>query len=107
MRLYLDEHVAHAIANGLRRRGIDVTTTAEAALLSALDEEHIAFAKREGRVIVTQDTDFLRSAANDRTHLGIAYFPQGRRSLGEVIRHLALMHAVMDDAEMRGRIEYL
>jgi predicted nuclease of predicted toxin-antitoxin system len=69
MRFHLDEHVAHAIADGLRRRGIDVTTTADAALLSASDDEHMAFAKRDGRVIVTQDTDFLRNAANDTTHL--------------------------------------
>jgi hypothetical protein len=47
MRFHLDEHVAHAIAAGLRRRGIDVTTTTDAALLSAPDEDHIAFAKRE------------------------------------------------------------
>jgi predicted nuclease of predicted toxin-antitoxin system len=60
MRFHLDEHVAHAIAAGLRRRGIDVTTTVDAGLLSAPDEEHLAFAKRDARVIVTQDSDFLR-----------------------------------------------
>ena len=32
MRFHLDEHVPHAIAEGLRRRGIDVTTTVEAGL---------------------------------------------------------------------------
>ena len=107
MRFHLDEHVAPAIAEGLRRRGIDVTTTVDAALLSAPDEDHILFAKREGRVIVTQDTDFLRNAAGDQTHFGIAYYPQGKRSIGEIIRHLALMHDVIGDEEMRGRIEYL
>jgi predicted nuclease of predicted toxin-antitoxin system len=89
MQFHLDEHVAHAIAAGLRRRGIDVTTTVDAGLLGASDDEHIAFAKREARVIVTQDSDFLRNAANDATHFGIAYYPQGERSFGEVIRHYA------------------
>jgi len=107
MRFHLDEHVGHAIAEGLRRRGIDVTTTPEAGLLSAPDEEHVAFANREIRVIVTQDADFLRNAANDRTHFGIAYYPQGQRSFGDIIRHLAPMHDVMGDDEMRGRVEYL
>lgn len=107
MRFHLDEHVAHAIADGLRRRGIDVTTTVDVALLSAPDEEHIAHAKRDQRVIVTQDADFLRSAAGDPMHCGIAYFPHGKRSFGEVIRQLALMHHAMDEDEMRGRIEYL
>lgn len=42
MRFHLDEHVAHAIAHGLRRRGIDVTTTVETGLLSAPDDDHLA-----------------------------------------------------------------
>src|SRR5205809_5854404 len=32
MRFHLDEHLPHAIAEGLRRHGIDVTTTVEAGL---------------------------------------------------------------------------
>ena len=107
MRFHLDEHVANAIAEGLRRRGIDVTTTSDAALLSAPDEDHIRYAKRERRIVVTQDADFLRNAASDPTHFGIAYYPQGKRSFGEIIRHLVLMHDVLSEDEMRGRIEYL
>lgn len=107
MRFHLDEHVASAIAAGLRRRGIDVTTTADAGLLSAADEDHLAFATRERRVIVTQDSDFLRNAARDPAHFGVVYHPQGKRTFGELIRHLALMHDVMADDEMRGRVEYL
>jgi hypothetical protein len=45
IRFHLDEHVASAIAEGLRRRGIDVTTTADAGLLDAPDEDHLAFAR--------------------------------------------------------------
>jgi predicted nuclease of predicted toxin-antitoxin system len=43
----------------LKRRGIDVTTTPEARLLGAIDEEQLAFAISQGRVIFTQDDDFL------------------------------------------------
>lgn len=107
MRFHLDEHIANAIADGLRRRGIDVTTTADARLLSAPDERHIAFAKAGGRVIVTNDIDFLRYAAVESEHFGIVYCPQGERTIGEVVRHLTLMHDVLTDDEMRGRIEYL
>jgi hypothetical protein len=35
IRFHLDEHVDHAVADGLRRRGIAVTTTADADLLGA------------------------------------------------------------------------
>lgn len=107
MRYHLDEHVANAIAAGLRRRGIDVTTTLDAGLLSAPDEEHLAFAKLERRVIVTQDTDFLSHAVSDPAHHGIAYYPQGKRTLGEVIRHLTLMHDILGEDEIRGRVEYI
>lgn len=107
MRFHLDEHVAHAIAFGLRRRGIDVTTTTDAGLLSAPDDDHLEFAKRDGRVIVTNDTDFLASAAVDPTHCGIAFYAQRKRSFGDVIRQLALMHDAMAEDEMLGRIEYL
>jgi hypothetical protein len=36
---HLDENCAHAIAAGLRRRGIDVTTTPDVGLLGAIDED--------------------------------------------------------------------
>lgn len=38
MRFHLDEHVDHAIARGLRNRGIEVTTATDAGLLGASDE---------------------------------------------------------------------
>jgi hypothetical protein len=38
IRFHLDENCAHSIAAGLRRRGIDVTTTRDAGLLGATDE---------------------------------------------------------------------
>ena len=107
MRFHLDEHVAHAVAAGLRRRGIDVTTSAEANLLDALDEAHVDFARKERRIIVTQDVDFLRLDAHGVAHCGIVFAAQGRRSIGEIVRHLALMHVCLSDGEMMGRIEYL
>lgn len=107
MRFHLDEHVADAIAQGLRQRGIDVTTTAEANLLDAEDEAHLAFAFSSGRIVVTQDADFLRLDSKGRNHLGIVYYAQGTRNVGEVIGHLVLMHGCMEANEMRGRVEYL
>lgn len=42
-------------------------------MLGASDEEHLAFALAEGRVIFTLDADFLRLAAAGHEHAGIAY----------------------------------
>src|SRR6266498_1811198 len=64
IRFHLDENVDPRIAAGLRLHGIDVTTTSEAGLLAASDLEQLDYIVREGRVIITQDTDFLRLASS-------------------------------------------
>ena len=60
IRFHLDENVPAAIAPGLRRAGIDVTRTQDVGLMGALDEEQAAWALAEGRVVFSQDKDFLR-----------------------------------------------
>jgi predicted nuclease of predicted toxin-antitoxin system len=105
-RYYLDEHIANAVAQGLRRRGLDVLTLTEAGNLGASDEEHLAFAREEGRTIVTHDDDFLRLAAQTRDHAGVVYMPQ-RRSIGETVRGLTLIADVLGAEGMRGHVEFL
>jgi predicted nuclease of predicted toxin-antitoxin system len=76
IRFHLDENVSNEITQGLRSRGIEVTTAAEAGLLEASDEDHVAFAVSEGRVIFTQDADLIRLAASGIEHMGIVYCRQ-------------------------------
>jgi hypothetical protein len=97
----------HAIARGLRVRGIDCTTTTDAGLLQAEDEAHIQFCLREQRVIVTNDPDFLVLAHARIQHAGIAYTAREKRSIGYIIRHLCLMSDCLDSAEMVGKVEFL
>jgi predicted nuclease of predicted toxin-antitoxin system len=70
IRFHLDEHCDPAIAAGLRLHGVDVTTTPEARLLGAGDEEHIAYCMATARVVFTQDQDFLRPHATRMEHRG-------------------------------------
>ena len=107
IRLHLDENCPRALADGLRRRGIDVTTTPEAGLLEATDEEQTAYAHREGRVIFTQDEDFLAIQASGTPHAGIAYCKKDTSSIGDMIRGLALIWEIYEPAEMVGKLEYL
>ena len=83
IRFHLDENCTGAIASGLRRRGIDVTTSAEAGLLGAADTEHVAYALPLGRVIFTQDGDFLGIHRLGLPHPGIAYCPKDSRSISK------------------------
>ena len=77
IRFYTDEHVARTVVIGLRLRGIDVKTVRQAGLLGADDEAHLDAARSEGRVMVTQDADFLRMHARSSAHSGIAFAAQG------------------------------
>jgi predicted nuclease of predicted toxin-antitoxin system len=107
IRFHLDENCTKAIALGLRRHGIDVTTTPEARLLGALDEEHAAYALNEARVIFTQDRDFLRINAVGVPHAGIAYCEKDTRSIGEIIAALVLLWEIYEPQEMTNRVEYI
>jgi predicted nuclease of predicted toxin-antitoxin system len=85
IRLHLDEHVDPAIAVGLTRRGIEVSTTVGARLLGSSDAEHLAFALSERRVVFTQDDDFLRLAASGVKHAGVVYNKQGSKTIGQIL----------------------
>jgi predicted nuclease of predicted toxin-antitoxin system len=105
IRFHLDENVDPVIAPGLRRHGIDVTTTADAGLLRATDEDQLAYGVAHGRVIFTQD--FLRINAAGTPHPGIAYCRQQNRTIGEIINGLVLIWELLDPREMENRVEYL
>jgi predicted nuclease of predicted toxin-antitoxin system len=107
MRFHLDENVDHAIADGLRRRAIDVTTSTDAGLISAPDEDQLTFAASNGRVLVTHDRDIIRLHAIGTPHHGIAFCSSGARSVGEMVRQLLLMHECLEEQEMDGRVQYL
>ena len=107
IRFHLDEHCDPAIAAGLRLHGVNVTSTAEAGLLHARDEEHIAYGVATGRVIFTQDQDFLRLHAAGVEHRGIAFCYQRSRSIGQIIVNLLLIWEAYEPEEMANRVEYL
>jgi predicted nuclease of predicted toxin-antitoxin system len=106
IRFHLDQHVSNAIARGLRIRSVDVTTTAEAGLQDASDEQQSAYISQTGRVIFTHDDDFLRIHRSGEDHPGIVYSKHGTRSIGEIIRFLKLMNDCLEPEDMRGRVEY-
>ncbi len=107
LKYHLDEHLPLAVAVGLRRHGIDVTTSAEVDLLGSDDAAHLAYSIAEQRVIVTHDHDFLRLHAAGAEHSGIAYCHQDKYSIGELLPLLLLMNTCYSAEEMAGRVEFL
>jgi len=61
------------VAQGLRRRGINVTTTNDAGLASSSDEAQLEYARQTNRVIVTHDDDLTRLHYQNIPHSGIAF----------------------------------
>ena len=107
IRFHLDENMHPAIAQGLRRRGIDVTTTAETGLLGADDGEQLAHANTQGRVIVTSDADFIVLHDGGAQHCGIVHCQQQDRSVGQIIGSLELIWNLLEPDEMRNRLEFV
>src|SRR5207249_12057781 len=107
IRFHLDEGCNPRIAAGLRQRGVSVTTTGEAGLSGASDQEQLAYALAHARVIVTHDADFLRLQAAGAGYAGIVYSSPHHRSLGDVIRLLVMVWELLESAEMIDPVEYL
>jgi predicted nuclease of predicted toxin-antitoxin system len=107
LRFHLDEHIAGAIAVGLARHGVDVTTSESTHLIGAEDEEQLEFARNEARVFVTHDDDFLRLHAVGTEHAGIAWRRQNKYLIGELLSLLLLMNACYTSPDMANQVEYL
>jgi predicted nuclease of predicted toxin-antitoxin system len=96
----LDEDITPAVAEGLRRRGIDAVSVHDLGLANARvpDEAHLAAAATAGRVLVTYNrADFQALDAqwrlDDRPHAGILWCAERsipRRNVGELVRALVV-----------------
>jgi hypothetical protein len=107
IRYHLDEHMDTAIAVGLRRRGINVTTTADAGLIQSSDVDQLAFAIAERRALVTRDRAIHTAASKFTNHAGIVIAKSGRKLIGPTVLALAGLHRAHTAEEMVNRIEYL
>lgn len=107
IRYHLDENVDIDVARGLRRYGIDVTTTQDSGLRTTQDVDQWRFARSTGRILVTHDSDFLVYASQSTDHAGIVYCQMRTRSVGEILRSLILLYEVYTAHETVGRVEYI
>ena len=100
------------IVRGLRSRGIDVITAADAGMIRRKDEEHLNFATAQGRELYSFNVgDFceIHTAwiTSGRDHGGIVLAQQRRYSTGEQIRRLLRLIGSLSSESMRNRAEFL
>jgi hypothetical protein len=86
---------------------MDVITSTDAHLRGAADADQIAYGVAQGRVIFTQDDDFLALAAAGVEHAGLAYCRQRSRSIGQIVRALEIIWEVYELDGLRNRVEFL
>lgn len=92
--VYLDHNVDPSLAINLRSRGFDTIVAQEMGMDKASDEEHLRYAARAGRVLITHDLrDFARLAEawyqRGTSHAGIVLVGQPPFvPYGEILRRL-------------------
>jgi len=111
LRYYFDEHIPRPITAGLRHRGVDVLTVQEDGCGQLDDTLLLDRAITLGRVMFSQDVDFLAEACarqrDGREFAGVVYTHQLRMSIGTCIEDLVLLSELFEPDDMRNRVEYL
>jgi hypothetical protein len=113
VRLYVDEDAMDSnLVRGLRSRGIDVVTASDSGMIRRRDEDHLALASVQGRVLYSFNlADYheihTEWTATGRDHAGIILARQKRYSVGEQIRRLVHLIGSVNGAAIRNRIEFL
>lgn len=109
--LYLDQHVPKAIRRGLRARNVDVVSAFEDGTSAWDDESLLDRVLQVGRVLFTQDEDFLVIASQRQTaaipFAGILFARQRDISIQQAIRDLELIAKVCEPSDFANRVEFL
>jgi predicted nuclease of predicted toxin-antitoxin system len=107
----MDHHVPGAVTLGLRSRGIDVITALEDGRDKVDDEELLHRASQLGRILYTQDQDYLSIADRRRKEglifSGIVYAHQQSLSLGKAIADLEMVVQVLEAKDMQNQVQFL
>lgn len=105
LRYYLDEDVVHGpgVAKELRKRAIDAITAVDSgrAGQEISDQDQLAYATSEGRVMVTQDLRF-----RPRLPHGGLVVMQRPMSLGDYILYLELLAAQYSPGDLNDQVHY-
>ncbi len=113
LRLAADENVKMAVIRGLRRRlpTLDLVRVQEVGLSGAPDEDVLAWAAEQGRILLTHDIKTVPPLAYARIAAGqpmpgVTAIPWDA-GVGPVIDDLLLLIGATEPAEWQGLVEYL
>ncbi|UBF26327.1 DUF5615 family PIN-like protein [Kovacikia minuta CCNUW1] len=108
---YMDENVHAAITHGLRLREVDVLTVQEDSRAGLSDPLVLDRATELGRVVFTQDRDFLvesnRRQSMNMGFVGVIYAHQLIVSIGDCIRDLEIIAKIGNPEDFTNRVQFL
>jgi predicted nuclease of predicted toxin-antitoxin system len=109
--LYMDHNVVRAVTEGCRMNGLDVLTAFDDGCHQEGDRSILERAGESGRVIFTQDSDFLILAADHHAcgmpFAGVIFAKHGALSVRKVIDDLTLICQTLSGEEIRNQLIWL
>ncbi len=106
IKYYIDENIPREVSEALRRNGVDVFTAQEADMLGTTDDQHIAFAAAQRRVICSSNVDSLDWHSRGMWHKGIVYAPPDALP-DDIVRCLLRIHEQLSAADMIAHVEFV
>lgn len=110
-KLYTDVHVPSAVTLGLRIRGIDVLTSQQDGTTEFRDEDLLLRSTALGRILLTQDADFLTIAAvwqhTGTTFRAVVFAKQLGAGLGQMIEDVDLLLNAATEPELWNQVFHL
>ena len=108
---YMDVHVPRAISEQLRLRGVDVLTAQQDGTTEWEDTDLLNRALTLGRVVFTQDQDFLLLTAERQNaaqpFAGILFVEQRRVTIVRYVIDLELIAKAVNPEDFTNRLERL
>lgn len=113
LRLATDEDFNNRIVRGLLRRqpDLDILRVQDAGLAGKSDEEVLAWAASEGRILITHDVTTMKQAAYDRIAAGLpmpgVFEVSQDVSIGTALDEILLLVLCSDKEEWQGQVRFL
>lgn len=101
-----DEHVDSAFVTALRAEGYAVSTVNEDYEQGLSDEDHLVVCRKLGRVVITNDDDFVELGRHVE-HAGIIRYSDQDLRPGEFVRAIRRIDSHISPEGMCDHIEWL
>lgn len=106
MKFLADEHIELSIVTGLKLLGIDIVSINEARKRGYDDKEILSFAKENGRVVITRDSDFVKLHNKGIEHAGIVFIPKFL-GIGKVIEEIEKVSMILKQEYIRNSVIFI